>query len=89
VSRPAAARRPHTRAFDRRTPAADMLRCRRAWRVGPGCFRVFSRDGLTAYRVLVTPGGETSCTCTAGRYGRPCWHAIRALKRLLREGLPA
>lgn len=84
-----ATRRPHTRSYDPRTPALDMLRCRRAWRVGPGCFRVFGRDGLTAYRVLVTPDGETSCTCTAGRFGHPCWHAIRALKRVLREGLPA
>ena len=84
-----AARRPHTRTFDPRTPALDMLRRRRAWRVAPGCFRVFSRDGLTAYRVLVTPNGETSCTCTAGRFGQACWHQVRALKRVLREGLPA
>ena len=89
MSRPAAVRRPHTRAFDRRTPAVDMLRCRRAWRMGPGCFRVFSRDGLTAYRVLVTLGGATSCTCMAGRFGRPCLHAVIALRRVLREGLPA
>jgi hypothetical protein len=89
VSRPAAARRPHTRAYDRRTPALDMLGRRRAWRVGPSCFQVFSRDGLTAYRVLVTPAGETSCTCTAGRFGGACWHQIRALKRALREGLAA
>jgi hypothetical protein len=89
VSLLAATRRPHTRAFGSRTPAADMLCCRRAWRVGPGSFRVFSRDGLTAYRVLVTLGGETSCTCTAGRFGRACWHQLRALKRVLREGLAA
>ena len=90
MSCPASTRRPHTRAFDPRTPAGDMLRCRRAWRVGPGCFRVFSRDGLTAYRVLVTPGGETSCTCTAGRFGcQGCWHRIRVLQRLLREGAVA
>ena len=82
-----AVRRPHTRAFDRRTSAVDMLRHRRAWRLGPGCFRVFSRDGHTAYRVLVTPGGETSCTCTAGRFGGACWHQVRVLKRVLREGL--
>jgi hypothetical protein len=50
---------------------------------------VFSRDGLTAYSVSVASDGDTSCTCTAGRFGRPCWHAIRALKRVLREGLPA
>jgi hypothetical protein len=66
-----------------------MLRRRRARRVGLGCFRVFGRDGLTAYRVLVTPGGETSCTCTAGRFGRDCWHQICTLKRVLREGLAA
>jgi hypothetical protein len=85
VSRPVAARRPHTRTYDPRTSAMDMLRCRRAWRVGPGCFRVFSRDGLTAYRVQLTAGGDTSCTCTAGRFGRACWHQIRVLKRVLRE----
>jgi hypothetical protein len=89
VSRLAAARRPHTRSFDQRTPALDMLRCRRAWRVGPGCFQVFSRDGLTAYRVLVSPGGETGCTCTAGRFGCACWHQAKALLRTLREGLAA
>ncbi len=85
MSRLTAVRRPHARAYDARTPATDMLRRRRAWRVGPGCFRVFSRDGLTAYRVLVTPAGETTCTCTAGRFGRACWHQIRVLKRVLRE----
>ena len=89
MNRPTAARRPRTRAFDSRTPAVAMLSRRRAWRMGPGCFRVFSRDGLTAYRVLVTSDGDTSCTCTAGRFGRPCWHAIRALKRVLREGSAA
>ena len=78
-------RRPHTRAFAASTPAVDMLPRRRAWRVGPGCFRVFSRDGLTAYRVLVTGDGETSCTCTAGRFGRACFHAVIALRRVLRE----
>jgi len=83
----AAARRPHTRAYDARTPGVDMLRRRRAWRLGPGCFRVFSRDGLTAYRVLVATNGETSCTCTAGRFGRACFHAAIALRRVLREGL--
>jgi hypothetical protein len=89
VSRTVAARRPHTRTFDPRTPAAYMLRRRRAWRQGPGIFRVFSRDGLTAYRVLVMPGGETSCTCTAGRFGHACWHQVRVLERVLREGLAA
>jgi hypothetical protein len=88
VSHLPAARRPHTRSYDRRTPAADMLRCRRAWRLGPGSFRVFSRDGLTAYRVLVAPDGETSCTCTAGRFGQDCWHQVRVLSRVLRDGLP-
>jgi hypothetical protein len=89
MSAATAVRRPHTRIFDPRTPAMDMLHRRRAWRVGPGCFRVFGRDGLTQYRVLVTPSGETSCTCTAGRFGRACWHQIRALKRVLREGSAA
>ncbi len=83
----AAARRPHTRMYDPRTPAADMLCRRRAWRVGPGCFRVFGRDGLTAHRVLATPAGETSCTCTAGRFGRACYHAVLVLRRILREGI--
>ena len=89
MSRSAAARRPHTRAFDARTPAMDMLRSRRAWRLGPGCFRVFSRDGLTAYRVLVMPDGDTSCTYIAGRFGRACWHQVRALMRVVREGAAA
>jgi len=90
VSRPTAAvRRPHTRTFDARTPAEDMLHRRRAWRVGPGCFRVFSRDGLTAYRVQVAANGDTSCTFTAGRFGRACWHRIRVLMRVVREGLAA
>ncbi len=83
----AAVRRPRARAYDARTPVTDMLRRRRAWRVGPGCFGVFSRDGLTAYRVLVTSSGETSCTCTAGRFGRACYHAVLVLRRILREGI--
>lgn len=89
MSRPAAVRRRHTHAYDRRTPAVEMLGRRRAWRVGPGCFRVFSRDGLTAYRLLVTAAGDTSCTCTAGRFGRKCWHQLGVLKRVLREGWAA
>ena len=89
MSRHTAVRRPHTRTFDPHTPAADMLRRRRAWRIGAGCFRVFSRDGVTAYRVLVTSDGETTCTCTAERFGRACWHRIRVLKRLLREATAA
>ncbi|HXM57922.1 MAG TPA: hypothetical protein VOB72_21175 [Candidatus Dormibacteraeota bacterium] len=79
-------RRPRAKAYDARTAAVEMVRHRRAWRVGPGHFRVFSRDGLTAYRVLVTPDGETSCTCTAGRFGRACYHAVIGLRRVLREG---
>jgi hypothetical protein len=82
-------RRPHTHAYDTRTPAIDMLRHRRAWRTGPDQFRVFSRDGRTAYRVQVTPEGETRCTCTAGRFGGGCWHQVRVLKRVLREGTAA
>ena len=84
-----AAQRPHTRTYDPRTSASDMPRRRRAWRVGPCCFGVFSRDGLTTYRVLVRPDGETSCTCTAGRFGRACFHAVIALRRVLREGAGA
>ena len=78
-------RRPHTHAYDARTPAIDMLRHRRAWRTGPDQFRVFSRDGRTAYRVQVTPDGETRCTCAAGRFGRDCWHGAKVLLRVLRE----
>jgi hypothetical protein len=89
VSRIPAARRPHTRTYHPRTPALDMLGRRRAWREGPVRFRVFSRDGLTAYRVQVTADGDTRCTCTAGRFGRACWHQIRVLKRVLREGVAA
>ena len=89
MSRLTGIRRPHTRTFDARTPAVEMLRHRHAWRVGPGCFRVFSRDGLTAYRVLVTPDGETSCSCMGGRFGRACWHQLHVLRRVLRERLSA
>ncbi len=87
MSRLTAARRPHTRSYDARTPAVDMLHRRHAWRVGPGCFQVFSRDGLTAHRVLVAADGETSCTCTAGRFGRACYHAVLFPRRILREGI--
>jgi hypothetical protein len=82
----ATARRRGPRAFDRRTPVIEMLSRRRAWRVGPGHFDVISRDGRTRYRVLAAADGETSCTCTAGRFGGACWHQCAVLRRVAREG---
>lgn len=32
-------------------------------------------DGITTYHVNTVAG---SCTCMAGRYGRPCWHKTEA-----------
>jgi hypothetical protein len=80
------ARRRGPRAFDRRTSAVEMLSHRQAWRAGPGRFEVISRDGRARYRVLATANGETSCTCTAGRFGRACWHQCVVLRRVAREG---
>jgi hypothetical protein len=37
--------------------------------------------------MLVTADGETTCTGTAGRFGCACFHAVVALRRVLREGL--
>jgi hypothetical protein len=74
------------RPFDARTPAVEMFRRRRAWKVGPGHFQVSARDGCTRYRVLATPAGETTCTCRVGRFGGACWHQCVVLRRLLREG---
>ncbi len=75
------------RTFDARTPAVEMLRRRRAWKVGAGHFHVISRDGRTRYRVLATPDGVTACTCTAGRFGGACWHQCVVLRRVVREGV--
>jgi hypothetical protein len=77
------------RSFDRRTPAVAMLSHRRAWRIAAGHFEVISRDGQKRYRVLATPDGETSCTCTAGRFGGACWHQCAVLRRVAREGTAA
>lgn len=75
-------------AFDRRTPAQEMCRHRRAWRVDETHFEVLSRDGDHRYSVTLEPSGELSCTCTAGHYGAPCWHEHKVADRLLREGVP-
>ena len=84
---PAARRQRGARAFGARTPAVEMFRHRRAWRVGPGHFHVISRDGRTRYRVLATADGEAACTCTAGRFGGACWHQCVVLRRVVREGV--
>ena len=81
-----ASRQRGARTFGARTPAVEMLRRRRAWKVAPGHFHVISRDGRTHYRVLATADGETACTCTAGRFGGACWHQCVVLRRVVREG---
>jgi hypothetical protein len=75
-------------AFDRRTPAIEMRRHRRAWRVDETHFEVLSRSGDQRYGVTLEPSGDLHCTCTAGHYGVPCWHEQRVADRLLREGVP-
>lgn len=76
-------------SFDRRTPADEMRRHRRAWRVDDTHFEVLSRDGDHRYGVTLEPSGDLSCTCTAGHYGSRCWHEQKVAERLLREGLPS
>ena len=85
----AKARRPRARVYDACTPAVEMVRHRRAWRVDAGRFEVISRDGRTRYRVKTGPGHMTRCSCRAGRFGGPCWHQVKVLMRLLREGADA
>ena len=71
-------------AYDRRVSPVDMQDGRRrAWRVGPDRFEVISRDGTERYRVDVM-GGMPLCSCTAARFGRPCWHVSLVLARLER-----
>jgi len=38
-----------------------------------------SRTSSQSYTVCLSDDGTASCTCTAGSFGRPCWH-VRALK---------
>lgn len=57
---------------------------RRAWKVGPDTFEVISRGTETRYRVQVA-GGMPLCSCTAAKFGRPCWHASLVLDRVQRE----
>lgn len=68
-------------AYVTSTPAAKMLKRRRARRLDNGAYEVISRDGQHRYRVFVLRTGDTICNCQAGRIGRTCWHAVRALKR--------
>ena len=72
-----------TRVFEPRTPAPEVMQTRRAWRVGDH-FEVVSRSGQERYRVDVE-GGMPLCTCTAAKYGRPCYHAAIVYRRLERE----
>lgn len=74
--------------FARGTPAKEMLARRRAWRVDPAHYEVIARDGGHRYEVALESDGELSCSCTAGHYGRPCWHEQKVARRLLREGVP-
>ena len=72
-----------TRVFDQRTPAPEVMNHRRAWRVDDH-YEVVSRSAKERYRVDVE-GGMPLCTCTAARYGRPCYHAAVVLRRVMRE----
>jgi hypothetical protein len=74
-----------TVVFDRRTPAVEVMPRRRAWKEGEGLFKVIGRTG-TRYHVRVK-GSQTSCSCTAGTFGRACWHQLRVLQRIVREGM--
>lgn len=76
-------------AFDRRTPAQEVSKHRRAWRVDDGYYEVISRSGDERYGVTLHPSGELSCTCTAGRFGNHCWHVQKVADRLLRDGVPS
>jgi len=73
--------------YDARTSAVEMVRCRRAWRVGPGRFEVISRDGRTRYQVRTGGGRSIRCSCRGSRFHGACWHAVKVLMRLLREGV--
>lgn len=37
--------------------------------------RIPSRTSAQVYTVTLRDDGTTRCTCPAGRYGKPCWHA--------------
>jgi hypothetical protein len=76
-------------SFSTRTPAAEVLAHRRAWRQDDTHYEVIARDGAHRYEVSLQPSGELSCTCTAGSFHRPCWHEQKVARRLLREGPPA
>lgn len=74
-------------AFKAQTPGQEMLKHRRAWRVDDTYFEVISRAGDERYGVSLHESGELSCTCTAGRFGNPCWHKQKVADRLLRDGV--
>jgi hypothetical protein len=38
-----------------------------------------SRTGSRQYTVCLHDDGTATCTCTAGSFGKPCWH-VNALK---------
>ena len=74
------------RVFDRRTPALEMCRRRRAWKVRDGLYRVISRNGVTRYPVTVDEDGLTHCPCPGATFhGGACWHQVKVLQRILRE----
>ena len=74
------------RFFDPRTPAVEMVRNRRAWKVVDGHYEVIGRNPIDRYHVLVSTDGESSCTCPAGLFRCDCWHQVVGLRRALREG---
>ena len=75
-------------SYPSRTPAAEMLQHRRAWRIDDLHYEVVNRSADERYDVTLEPSGELECTCTAGRFRTPCWHEGVVARRLVREGLP-
>lgn len=70
--------------FEKKVPGPEVMNRRYAWKVGDH-YEVVSRNAQTRYRVDVV-GGMPLCTCTAARFGLPCWHAATVLRRLINEG---
>jgi hypothetical protein len=53
-----------------------------------------SRTSSQTYTVTLADDGSTRCTCVAGSFGKPCWHAkalrLAAAEELARrQGRPA
>lgn len=74
--------------FEKKVPGPTVMNRRYAWKVSEGRYEVVSRDAEKRYRVDVV-GGMPLCTCTAAKFGMPCWHAATVLRRLINEGVVA